>query len=191
MSRYAYIVGGAASGKSTFMSELLGLMNVELRPLTDIWSAPKVNGAVVKLRGHYWSHTDGTTLDGVYLGVQRPLHPGADGLDKACQPAALSWARTAEHPPMVVGEGAVLANTAFLGSLNNLLLVHLTASSEEISRRCRQRGSNQAESFIAGTATRARNLAAWKGSPVLEVDTESQSDWSMSLDLVADWLSLG
>jgi hypothetical protein len=190
MTRCAYIVGGAATGKSTFMGDLLDVLGAELGPVEDIWTAPKTNGAKVKLRGHYWPATQSTSPDGLYLGVKREIHPGADGLDKACQPAALAWAASWSKPPMVVGEGALLSNREFLDRLPNLLVVLLTASPEEQARRCVQRGTSQAPSFIAGTTTRARN--AYEAHHTgLTVDTEDRLNWATSVNLVADWLDLG
>lgn len=179
MTRSVYVIGGAASGKSTFMAALLDRLGAELGPLEDLWSEPNSRGTLITLRGHRWP-------GGVYLGKMRDSHPGTDGLDRVSSVAAVEWAKHGELPAVVVGEGLTLAHAGFLSELPGLIVVHLTASLEEINRRCAERGSSQAQTFLVGTATRARNLAAALPCQVLQ-----GGDLEIVLDLVAFHLRVG
>lgn len=180
-----YIVGGAGVGKSTFTAELLERLEaLPLGPLRDLHAKPNAK-VTVTLRGH---ETQG---GGIYLGKMRDSFPGTDGLDRASSPTGEEWLDRFMHleHSYIIGEGATLATERFLSALQrrtNLLLVHLVCDPEVKSQRLAERGSGQKETFVLGTATRSANVTRKLdalGAEVLEVQTDSELDWEIALDL--------
>lgn len=186
-----YIVGGAGSGKSTFMDELTAGMHFS--PLYDLWSLKNAK-AVVTLRGHDIDH------NGLYLGCMRDAFPGTDGLDRASSPTGEDWlvnmADRGTLPAYIVSEGATLSTRRFISAMQthtNLLLVHLFTSQEELQSRFSERGSNQEPSFVLSTQTRSLNLVNDMrkiGVQVLEFDSASNSNWDLAQDICRTHLNL-
>ena len=57
MTPSVYVIGGAGTGKSTFMSQMLDQLSVlPLEELRDLHRTPNARGTIVTLRGH---HVDG------------------------------------------------------------------------------------------------------------------------------------
>ena len=89
----------------------------------------------------------------------------------------------------MLGEGATLATERFLNALHRrtrLLLVHLVCDPGVKAERLAGRGSDQAETFVQGTATRSANSAARMraaGAEVLGIETSSELDWEIGLDI--------
>lgn len=191
MTRAAYILGGAGTGKSTFTAQLMDEMVMQQTDLRDLWSKRNAK-AVVTLRGHHLHSYDGKT--GLYLGVLRESFPGTDGLDRASSLTGEEWLLNADLPEFIIAEGATLATRRFLGALfatTELLVVHLHAPDDVKRERFAERGSEQAESFWKGTATRAANRlteAREAGVPWLSADTSDPEAWDLALDLVASHL---
>lgn len=189
--RSIYIVGGAGVGKSTFTSQLLDEIEANpLGPQEDLWSKPNAK-VVVTLRGH---RTQGS---GMYLGKMRDSFPGTDGLDRASSPTGEEWLDRFQHLDLdyIIGEGATLATERFLNALHrrtDLLLVHLVCDPEVKAKRLADRGSDQAETFVLGTATRSANATAKMravGANVLGIETSSDMDWEIGLDICKAHLS--
>lgn len=193
MSRSVYLVGGAGTGKSTFMAQLLLELGAVAGPLIDL-HAKRNAKALVTLRGHEISIEDGRT--GLYLGYLRPgNHPGTDGLDRASGATGVEWLQQTRLLPFIVGEGATLATRPFLAELNRateLMVLHLRCDSEaELARRFARRGTTQKPSFVASTQTAARNRASElekEGANVVHVDTTQPDACDLALDLALDWL---
>ena len=158
MTRAVYVIGGAGTGKSTFMAELLNRLGVQLEPLGVLWEGQiqkKAGPVNVRLRGQSWP-------GGVYLGVLRPEFPGTDGLDNACLPVARDWLDRAELPPLILGEGMLMGTQSFLPNLAraaDLMVAHLVLPEEERLRRVSARGHEFNPVWSAQTVTRARNGA--------------------------------
>lgn len=181
-----YLVGGAGTGKSTFMSELLAEMGASLGALADLHGVPNAKGTVVTLRGH------ATDSDGLYIGCMREHFPGTDGLDRASSIAGEAWLDQggAESYRYLLAEGATLATDRFLQALErhtDLLLLHLTCADEQVKEdRFRRRGSNQASSFVVATVSRAANRAREareRGTRVCDLDATDPVAWDLALDL--------
>lgn len=193
MSRSLYLVGGAGTGKSTFMAQLLLELGAVMGPLVDL-HAKRNAKALVTLRGH-WLDTDSGKI-GLYLGHLRPgNHPGTDGLDRASGRTGVEWLQQTARLPFIVGEGATLATRPFLSELNSsteLMLLHLTCSSEaELSRRFARRGTEQNASFVTSTRTAARNRAVElekAGANVVHVETTRVGACDEGLDQAVEWL---
>lgn len=196
MTPSVYVVGGAATGKSTFMGQLLDQLDPALHysPLTNLHATPNARGTIITLRGHALATRRG---NGLYLGVLRDEFPGTDGLDRASSIAGEAWLEDgwADLFPFIVAEGATLATRRFIGALHkhtDLLLVHLTAEPWLKELRCLQRGSEQAESFVLGTATRAANLVRdmeMEGATSWHVDTDEPEEWDAALERALNHIS--
>lgn len=185
-----YIIGGAGVGKSTFTRQLLE--NQAALPLgeqIDLHAKPNAK-VVVTLRGHV------TRDSGIYLGKWRASFPGTDGLDRASSPTGEEWLDTGMHKRFryIVGEGATLATERFLTALHrntDLLLVHLVCDPVVKAERIAERGSEQKESFVLGTATRSLNATAKlraAGATILGIETSSLLDWEIGLDICRNHL---
>ena len=182
MTRSVYIIGGAGTGKSTFMAALLD--GHDLEPIRDLHSKPNKKNVVV-LRGH---HVDGG--EGLYLGRWRESFPGTDGLDRATSPCGAEWLEMggALSYGFILGEGATLATRPFIRALaehTDLLLVHLYAEDFVKELRFAERGSTQPDSFVTATATRALNLwSEMKAAGVsdLDVDSADPQRWGYALN---------
>lgn len=181
-----YIIGGAGTGKSTFTQQLLE--DVEAFPmgeLEDLHGKPNARGTIVTLRGH---RTQGA---GMYLGKMRDSFPGTDGLDRASSPTGEEWLDRFYHLDLayIIGEGATLATDRFLNAIQRrtrLLLVHLVCDPEVRADRLATRGAGQDAKFITATATRSANSAARlraEGAEVLGIETSSEADWEIGLDI--------
>jgi hypothetical protein len=185
VTRSAYIVGGAGTGKSTFTGELLDALRVTLGPLEDLHTKPN-RKSTVRLRGHY------AGPDGLYLGCMRESFPGTDGLDRVSSPVGVEWLQLGLHDRLgwIVGEGATLCTKPFLAALadhTDLLLVHLHAAPEVKAERFTRRGSDQAAQFVKATATRALNRyveARASGVRTLSIDTADDAAWELGLEIV-------
>ena len=185
-----YVIGGAGTGKSTFMAALLGHRKAALGPLEDLHVKPNKK-ALVTLRGH--RSGDGR---GLYLGCMRDEFPGTDGLDRASSPTGVEWLEIGGHEQFawIVGEGATLATRPFLYALadhTNLLVFHLVADEFVKDLRFTERGSNQQESFVTATATRSANLSsdlAKRGCTGWDVDTADPHQWNSALDTAREHL---
>ena len=194
MTRSVYVVGGAGTGKSTFMAELLEALDPgDIGALVDLHSKRNAK-ANVTLRGHYLEMSVGHAL---YLGVLREgNHPGTDGLDRASGLTGEEWLETEAHlPPFILAEGATLATTRFLGALNRtteLMVILLTCDDEaEKARRFEQRGTTQKSSFVKSTATAAANRYAElekEGARSLCVDSTDPAAWDVALGLAEAWV---
>lgn len=192
MTQSVYVVGGAGSGKSTFVAQLLDHMELSFGPVSDLHSY--LNGKVRDtLRGHYLTNPAGARA-GVYLGVNRPEYPGCDALARSISPTAMRWVAERPLPPFIVGEGYVLGAKPFLNVLHeytSLMVVRLYADPDVIAERFAARGSKQPGMFVKNTGTRARNAAEdvrAKGANVLTIDTDDTDAWDMGLDLVQAWV---
>lgn len=187
-----YIIGGAGSGKSTFIAELTEGMTYG--PFTEVHThaTEKDLGRPRVLRSHY---LDGGR--GIYVGQRREEFPGADGLDKVISPTAEHWVQTCDLPAFLVSEGMNLATKRFLGALREhtkLMVVHLWAEPDEIRRRFDQRGSAQAQTFVDGSVTRADNTFNWLRKEgvrnLLPVRSDRPEDWDMAVDVARAWIQL-
>lgn len=194
MTPAVYIIGGAGSGKSTFMHQLLEEVSDMMGPLTDLHERRNAK-ALVSLRGHQipinWSRKPG-----IYLGKMRDSHPGTDGLDRASHQVGIEWLERGMHEQykFVLAEGFVLATKGFLAALDehtDLLLVSLWVGPEERERRFKERGTNQSENFVKSTATAAFNRTREqeeRAGRVLRVDTSDDLAWDLAIDLAGQHL---
>lgn len=189
MTTSVYVIGGAGTGKSTFMASLIVQFGFTLGPKEVFYRRRKSDGVMDPISGH--------RLDpggGLYIGAWRPSFPGTDGLSRSCTPVGVEWLEQGNLPPLILGEGATLASRAFLEALHastKLLVVHLKASPETVLERMEKRGSNQKESFIRATVTRSDNLATYLrglGNPVLEMRSDIPEEWEFAQDLAFSWI---
>jgi len=193
VTQSVYIIGGAGTGKSTFTAELLKRLGAALGPLEDLYSKPNSRGTVITLRGHEMANS-ARWESGLYLGCMRNEFPGTDGLDRVSYIPGEEWLATARLPDILIGEGATLAVRRFLYALDvstNLLVIHLTTDEMVKEIRLAQRGADQDEKFIAGTATRSENLAtelSKAGVQIVTADTSEMYDWGIALDTAVSHL---
>lgn len=179
MTRSVYVIGGAGTGKSTFMQALLDELGWTLNPeLIDLHSLRNAK-ALVTLRGHRVNE-----FDALYLGKMRESHPGTDGLDRASSPVGEQWLKTQRRPLVILGEGATLATRRFLEALHEtteVLFIRLWAPPEIVEARFKERGTAQDPKFVLNTVTRSNNLVEEFGG--MTVDSSSAWEWLMALDL--------
>lgn len=152
MTRALYLIGAPGTGKTTLLAA---------------WTARYKPGPAQRLHRLLWAEP--LTLAGQPLGYRlgQTRHPfgGTDTLGMAVNPDAVEWAAFHPLPPLVCGEGARLANTAFLVALaarTRLLVVHLTADTahDRQTERAQRHGlTPQSEAWTKGATTRATNLA--------------------------------
>lgn len=193
MTRSVYVVGGAGAGKSTFTSQVMDLLvdPDTIGSLEDLHACRNVKN-LVTFRGHRFETYDG--VPGIYIGVLRDQFPGTDGLDRASSPVGAQWLNEGDVPPILIGEGATLSTRPFiraLGQGTDLLLVHLFADDFVKEIRFLQRGSNQQNSFVTATATRAANLVrdmAKEGVKVWEADAADTGQWADAVEVSLDHL---
>ena len=160
MTRAVYAMGGAGSGKSTWMGQLLTMLGAKLGPEETLhsqylYSPHHQRDYLVELRGHRWHR-------GAYLGVMRDSFPGADGLVRTSGPVARDWLLHGDLPDMVVGEGLLLSSRPFLQALHaatDLLVVHLAVPEPVRLARIRARGHEFNEQWSRQTVSRAANTA--------------------------------
>lgn len=193
MTRSVYIIGGAGTGKSTFMAQLIDRTSATMGPLRDLHQKPNSRGTVITLRGHALSN--GQFGEGIYLGVMRDSFPGTDGLDRvSCVPGE-AWLLAGDLPDFILAEGATLATRGFMDTLReqtDLLVIHLVADDFVKELRFEERGSNQDDKFVLATETRSMNLAVAltkDKADVITIDSAEPDLWNAALDECVSHLS--
>ena len=165
-----YLIGEPGVGKSTVIRELYPNMRATtaIRLNKQLWGQPLK-------RGHITA--------GVMLGKEREGFTGTDALGMSVNPDAIEWANSKHPYRFIIGEGARLANIAFLTALNkntNLTVAYLVAdnAAQRREQRSERLGTElQAESWVKGRKTGARNLAALctqQGIHTITIDTSTR-----------------
>lgn len=194
MVKSVYVVGGAGTGKSTFMAQLMDIAVSQAGPLEDLHARQNAK-ALVTLRGHRLDDYFGRS--GIYLGRMRESFPGTDGLDRASSATGVEWLERgmAGEFDFLLAEGATLATRPFLTALHNrtdLLLVHLFADDFVKELRFFQRKSTQDSKFVLATATRSVNLLrdmVEARVDVLNVDTANPDEWAFARKAALEHIS--
>lgn len=159
MTKSVYLIGPPGVGKSTLMERLLSGYE-RLHPMKHV-GPPRTTALVYEpLIG-----PGDQEPTGVSLGYRRQSFSGTDALGMSVNPQAIAWVESgaARAWAEVWGEGARLANKAFLRALDRhteLTVIELVAPWAELTARCRERGSDQADSWRRGAGTRAAKLAS-------------------------------
>lgn len=169
-----YIIGAAASGKSSTMRAILDLLGVGTGEMYKIH--PTTHN---EFRGEPLEDIVTGEYRGLSLGVTRPGgFSGTDAIGMASHSEAMAWLESGEQlPPLILGEGSRLGTGKFLtalGTRTDLTIGHLVADRWTLDTRCEERGSTQKESFRKSTATGAANsakAAREAGIFVAELDT--------------------
>lgn len=162
--RLVYVVGPPGAGKSS-----------ALAAATDNWATVPNPWPTAVPTMAYVDRTDGQVV-GLELGLRRAQFSGTDALSMSINPVACQWIGQQPHA-LVVGEGMRLANRRFFGAAlaagYALTLIALDASSPVLDDRCSSRGSQQAQSWRKGAATKASNITAWGDAHcrVIRIDT--------------------
>ena len=147
--RAVYVVGAPGVGKST-------AVDLAFPPLGE----PERVGSLL------WVER---IERGLRLGRTRSEFGGTDALGMAVNPEAVVWAESAVLPALVVGEGARLATSTFLGALaerGDLRVVHLVADPRRLAERRADRTQDVA--WQRGATTRADRIAAAFGATTLD-----------------------
>lgn len=187
MTKSVYVIGGAGTGKSTFMADIFDAAHLVAAPLEDFHvKANKKND--VTLRGHRVHNQ--VDAQGLYIGLIRDQFPGTDGLDRATSPTGEEWLQLGKHKEFdfIISEGNTLGTRRFLTALHqetDLLLVLLEADEFVRELRFLERGSNQSLQFVLGTATRSRNLfndMAKQDVRGIIADSSDMGAWNSTLE---------
>lgn len=153
-----YLIGEPGVGKSSVMAALLA--QEEADPGHRPW--------------HYRRPLAHTLYpNAMHIGnptPKNPAHPGTDTLSMSALPVACEWLPTLDPNMRIYAEGDRLAHprlwSAMQAAGHNVQVVMLEGPAAE---RRAGRGTRQNETWLAGRATRVRNLAAeW---PVIRIDT--------------------
>lgn len=171
-----YLIGAAASGKSSAMRCILDLLGLG----TGDWY--KIHPTThAEFRGEPLEDIVTGEYRGLSLGVTRPGgFSGTDAIGMASHSEAMAWLASGEElPPLILGEGQRLGTGKFLtalGERTDLTVGYLVSEQAILDERCATRGSTQKESFRKSTATGAANsakAAIEAGIVVVGLDTTS------------------
>jgi hypothetical protein len=155
-----YVIGAAATGKSSVMRVLLDILGLGTGEWYKIFPTTHA-----EFRGEPLEDIVTGAYKGLSLGVTRPGgFSGTDAIGMASHSEAMAWLESgSELPPLILGEGQRLGTARFLTALaerTDLTVCYLTAERWVLDNRCEERGSNQKESFRKSTATGSANSAA-------------------------------
>lgn len=176
MKVLVYLAGPPGAGKSSVMAALTqGCGRVARRD---------------PVRHDVLLDRDGTRV-AVELGARRDSFSGTDALPMNVAPAARAW--LAGYPgPLVLAEGDRLAIMSFLDAAARaayqVTLVYLTAPPGVLDQRCKQRGSDQNETWRRGRATKAARLydnAAQAGHGAHRLDTAQMTPDQLAATITA------
>lgn len=155
--RMIYLVGAPGAGKSTLMERL-----------THGMPRAGVTGTAV---GHGVTHDilfdqASGELIGVELGARRDLFSGTDTMPSSVIERAIPWIQTQPYP-LILGEGARLANKRFLAAAveAGYAVVLAVLDHDDITAwrtaRAAAIGREQNPSWVKGRVTATDNLATW------------------------------
>ena len=173
MTKFLYLVGAPATGKSSVMREIYNQLGV----VTGDWY--KIHPTThAEFRGEPMTDVITGEYRGLSLGVTRLGFSGTDAIGMASSSEAQAWIESDDElPELILGEGSRLTIGKFFAAVAqrcDLTIGHLVAGKEVLDARCEARGSQQSETFRKSGATRAVNacaVAAKAGASILELDT--------------------
>lgn len=178
MTNLIYLIGPPGAGKSTAMHNATATLT--RLPL------PKDQHPARDTLLHHGE------LAAVELGQHRDTFPGTDTLPMSIINRAIPYlADPPEQPPLILAEGARLANKRFLTAAaehcQHVHLIYLDNPHADTWRatRAQQLGKTQNESWAKGRATAARNLAT---NPPAGVDTTTVHHPDEAADLLRQHL---
>lgn len=159
-NRLLYLIGAPGAGKSTLMAKLTGHLAREeqTEPVPHDVLRYRIYGGEDKL--------DGVPEEviGAEIGRHREHFGGTDALPASIIEKAIPWIQTVPYP-LILGEGARLANKRFLTAAAEAgYTVHLGVVDHENveewrTARAELIGKTQDPAWVKGRATATRNLA--------------------------------
>jgi hypothetical protein len=163
-----YVIGVPGSGKTTLTRQLV--LGRRRRVLSKPFALTLYEDGLVQ------------------LGRDRLGHGGTDALSMSVQPSAVAALQTGAWE-RVLAEGDRLANMAFFEAARDagyeVDVVHLRVPLEVAAQRRAERGTNQDERWLAGRASKVRNLAErvalTPGMQLIELDGHWPVDHSVAV----------
>jgi dephospho-CoA kinase len=156
------IIGEPGSGKSTLMRKLMAKIGIENSPIdTSFKLVPYHNKDNVYVLGKY--------EEGV-------LFAGTDKMSMAVQPEAIKFLDSIPADSTVIFEGDRLGTASFLENCNDkydLTIIYLKTDRQNRMERCKDRGSEQNETWLAGRESKISNIL---GNMELKFVTEIMSN---------------
>lgn len=151
MTKFIYLIGEPGAGKTTLTEAF-----------TSDWTDTARHEEPIKFRTHHTPYGDALSL-----GWLRPSFGGTDTLGNTAILAIEPWLpRIKGDYPIIYGEGDRLANSRYFElckSLGDFHLFYLNTNpaiaAERRAKRSEITGKTQNPSWVAGRATKHRNLA--------------------------------
>lgn len=145
------IIGAPATGKTTLMRHYTRAWHP--------WHRPNAEVPHIIYLDQYGRE------QAVQVGIEREgNHSGADALKMDIATTAKPWLAT-RPAPLVLADGFRLATRPFITTARHanyhVTIAHLTCPTEELDRRCTQRGTAQNPDWRKAAITRAKRLATW------------------------------
>lgn len=179
MNKMIAVIGLPGTGKTTLMRKLMDTIEGEWDRVTPI---PLVDCE--------YNNSSDLYIIGKY--DEGELFAGTDRLSMAVQPKAIEFIKSKSAD--IIFEGDRLTTSSFLRECleanKDLLIVNLASKKETLSKRYKDRGSDQSEKFIKGRETKIdKIISSFDFMPYIETHpNETPEDSLKVLKVILDFI---